>query len=102
MEGWVKGSAINAVGFAEELFAMGIDTFVVTDIRRDGAMTGPNLEIMIEIQEKIPAQLIVSGGVRSNEDLLEAKKYGFYGAITGKALYEGAIQLGLFSEESSC
>lgn len=102
VEGWVKGSAINAVIFAEELFAMGIDTFVVTDIRRDGAMTGPNLEIMKDIQDKIPAQLIVSGGVRSNADLLEAKKHGFYGAITGKALYEGAIQLGAFSEEASC
>ena len=102
VEGWVKGSAINAVLFAEELFAMGIDTFVVTDIRRDGAMTGPNLEIMTEIQEKIPAQLIVSGGVRSNDDLLDAKKHGFYGAITGKALYEGQIQLGEFAEDESC
>jgi phosphoribosylformimino-5-aminoimidazole carboxamide ribotide isomerase len=102
VEGWVKGSAINAVLFAEELFAMGIDTFVVTDIRRDGAMTGPNLDIMKEIQEKIPANLIVSGGVRSNADLDQAEKEGFYGAITGKALYEGAIDLSAYAEEGSC
>lgn len=102
VEGWVKGSAINAVIFAEELYGMGIDTFVVTDIRRDGAMTGPNFDIMKEIQEKIPAQLIVSGGVRSNDDLNEAKDLGFYGAITGKALYEGAIDLSAFAEEQPC
>jgi phosphoribosyl isomerase A len=67
---------------------------VVTDIRRDGTMTGPNLELLREVCAHTPAPVIASGGVSTLDDLralARLEPVGVEGVITGKALYAGAF-----------
>ena len=79
--------------FAEFLLSIGISTIVYTDISRDGMLTGPNMEMMAELQKLPGIQLIASGGMSCIEDLQNLQRLGVYGAITGKALYEGKITM---------
>lgn len=91
--GWVQGSDKKVLPFAEFLLSIGIKTIIYTDISRDGMLTGPNVEMMARLQALPGIQLIASGGMSSVEDLKNLQKLGVYGAITGKALYEGKITM---------
>ena len=91
--GWVAGSDKKVLPFAEFLLSIGISTIVYTDISRDGMLTGPNMEMMAELQKLPGIQLIASGGMSCIEDLQNLQRLGVYGAITGKALYEGKITM---------
>ena len=96
IKGWVETSDLKAVDFAKDLEAKGIKTIIYTDIARDGMLSGPNFEALGELADATNIDIIASGGVSSIEDLqkvklLEAK--GVIGAITGKAIYEGKIDL---------
>ncbi len=96
--GWVSTTTIKATDLALELEAMDLQWMVYTDIARDGTLAGPNfdqLQTMLNTVKKI--NLIASGGVSSLEDVVklkdlksEERKY-FWGAITGKAIYEGKL-----------
>jgi phosphoribosylformimino-5-aminoimidazole carboxamide ribotide isomerase len=82
---------------AGEMKALGVAILVCTDVSRDGMLQGPNLDLLNEVLEVGPRQLIASGGVSSVADLQQLKTLeprGLIGAIVGKALYEGAIDLG--------
>ncbi|PKM64085.1 MAG: 1-(5-phosphoribosyl)-5-[(5-phosphoribosylamino)methylideneamino]imidazole-4-carboxamide isomerase [Firmicutes bacterium HGW-Firmicutes-20] len=92
VEGWVDGSTIDALAFAQQLKIKGVKTVVYTDISKDGMLQGPNFEQLSQIQ-KIGLDVIASGGVSSIEDALKIKEMGIYGAIVGKALYEKKIDL---------
>ena len=72
---------------------MGINTLVYTDISRDGMLTGPNFEMLSQLQQLPFIRLIASGGMSSIADLKKLQAMGVYGAITGKALYEGKITM---------
>ena len=94
--GWQETSTIKAVDLAKELESAGVATIIYTDIAKDGMLQGPNfLEIEAMLANcKIP--LIASGGVSSIEDLKNLAKLepkGLVGAITGKAIYEGKLNL---------
>lgn len=79
--------------FAAELMDMGLRTIVYTDVSRDGMLTGPNFEMLGQLQQLPFIRLIASGGISSVEDLKKLNALGLYGAITGKALYEGKITM---------
>ena len=69
-------------------------TIIYTDISKDGMMVGPNIESTKEIIDATGLQVIASGGISSMVDLERAQKAGAYGAIIGKAIYQGNLSLG--------
>lgn len=98
IEGWRETSQVQATALASELAARGVARFVYTDIARDGALHGPNLPALQAMQAAISnvspdSALIASGGIASIADLQAIAHLGIEGAIVGKALYTGAIDL---------
>lgn len=96
ISGWRETSNIKATELARELSAAGVSRFIYTDIARDAAMQGPNLaalSAMLDALEGTSTKLIASGGVSSLEDLRQLARLNVEGAIIGKALYVGALDL---------
>jgi phosphoribosylformimino-5-aminoimidazole carboxamide ribotide isomerase len=94
--GWLTTTDVKAADLARELSAFGAETFIYTDISRDGTLTGPNVAEIAELARTTGKQVIASGGVSVEQDLLDLARYaseGVSGAIVGKALYTGAIDL---------
>jgi phosphoribosylformimino-5-aminoimidazole carboxamide ribotide isomerase len=91
--GWLQTSDERAVTLAQALAALGVQRFIYTDIARDGALSGPNLSALAEMQRATSAALIASGGVSSLADLQALAQSGVEGAIVGKAIYTGAVDL---------
>ncbi|OXL86549.1 1-(5-phosphoribosyl)-5-[(5-phosphoribosylamino)methylideneamino]imidazole-4-carboxamide isomerase [Paenibacillus sp. SSG-1] len=94
--GWLETSEVKAEELAKELAAKGAETFIFTDISRDGMMQGPNIEAIVSLAKASGRTVIASGGVTVTEDLLNLSGHhgdGVGGAIVGKALYTGSIQL---------
>ncbi|SDJ85408.1 1-(5-phosphoribosyl)-5-[(5-phosphoribosylamino)methylideneamino]imidazole-4-carboxamide isomerase [Natronincola ferrireducens] len=92
-DGWTKASGVRAIDLAAEMEEMGVKTIIYTDIARDGMLKGPNFESIQDLQERTRVDIIASGGVTSMEDLQKLSTIGVAGAIVGKALYEGKIDL---------
>ncbi|MCT1902784.1 1-(5-phosphoribosyl)-5-[(5-phosphoribosylamino)methylideneamino]imidazole-4-carboxamide isomerase [Oceanobacillus sojae] len=92
-DGWTKNSDTKAADLAKKLEAAGLQTIVYTDILKDGMLRGPNLEELKAMQEATNMNIIASGGVSRKEDVANLQALGLYGAIIGKALYDGTIQL---------
>ena len=93
VKGWVEKSGVKSDDFFEKMQNIGVKTIICTDISRDGAMRGTNLELYKVLSEKYSVDIIASGGVSSIEDVIELRKMDVYGAIIGKAYYTGAIKL---------
>lgn len=92
-DGWTKTSDVLAVDLLSELEIIGVKTVVYTDIMKDGMMQGPNF-YELEIMDKASTiDIIASGGVSTVEDIVQLRELELYGAIIGKALYEGKISL---------
>jgi len=95
-QGWTVVRDIRAIDFAKELEGMGLKYLVHTDISRDGMLSGPNLGSLEELLNNLSIPLIASGGIKNIDDikkLLALQSKGLMGAITGKALYEGTLDL---------
>ena len=93
VRGWLETSARDGLDFIRELESRGVGTVIVTDISRDGAMKGTNLELYRTITSGCTMDVSASGGVSTLDDLRNLKDAGLYGAIIGKAYYTGAIRL---------
>lgn len=93
IKGWLEKSQYTLDKFMEKMQGLGIETVICTDISKDGAMKGTNLELYRELSKKFSMNIIASGGVSSMEDVRELRKMGVHGAIIGKAYYTGAIDL---------
>ena len=93
ISGWLEQSGIPTIDFIGEMLSMGIETIICTDISKDGALSGTNLELYREILSKYKLNLVASGGVTSLDDVRELYKINTYGAILGKAIYNGNIKL---------
>lgn len=93
ISGWTKQSGIPTLDFIGEMLSLGIDTIICTDISKDGALSGTNTELYREILSKYQLKLIASGGVTSIDDVRELRECGAFGAILGKAIYNGNIDL---------
>lgn len=92
-DGWEKVSVLKAVDFAKKVEKAGVKTIIYTDIATDGAMCGPNVEAMIEMCENTGLDVIASGGVSCIDDIKTLLKTGVEGAITGRAIYDGKLDL---------
>ena len=97
--GWRETSRVQATALATELTTVGIQRFIYTDIARDGALRGPNLNALKEMQRATPRPLIASGGVSSIDDLRSLAALGVEGAIVGKAIYTGDLDLAAAIQE---
>ena len=93
IKGWTEKSAFTLDEFVSKLQAIGVCTIICTDISRDGAMKGTNLQLYRELNEKYSVNFIASGGVSDLDDVRALAEMGVYGAIIGKAYYIGKIQL---------
>lgn len=93
VEGWLEVTDTSALTFCQELEKMGVQTVIYTDIAKDGMMQGPNIEETEKLVKETHLDIVASGGVSSFEDLKALEKIGVYGAIIGKAIYTGAIDL---------
>lgn len=91
--GWLESSELDVVEFIKEYHTKGIDYVVCTDIAKDGMLQGTSNELYQEILANANVKLIASGGVSSIDDLIKVKELGCEGAILGKAIYEGKIEL---------
>ena len=101
-EGWMETSELEAAAFAEDLEAKGVKTIVYTDIAKDGTMVGPNFDELSKLQKVTRMDIIASGGIGDVGHVKKLAQMGLYGAITGKALYEGTLQLEEALEVSTC
>ena len=91
--GWLEESEKDMVDFAGEMEALGVKYILYTDIGRDGMLSGPDFEGLKKLKEKTKLKIIASGGISSNQDLYALAAQGFYGAITGQAIYQGKVDL---------
>jgi len=94
--GWVSSTTLTPAALARSVMMLGVETIICTDVSRDGMLQGPNLSLLGEVLDVGVQQLIASGGIASLEDLRKLKALeprGVIGAIVGKALYEGAIDV---------
>jgi phosphoribosylformimino-5-aminoimidazole carboxamide ribotide isomerase len=95
-DGWAEVSSTQAVDLAKQFKADGISAIVYTDIARDGMMQGVNVEATAKLARDSGLPIIASGGVTNLDDihrLMAAKNDGIVGAITGRAIYEGTLDL---------
>lgn len=96
VEGWTELSEITGLELAKEFEDCGVAAIIYTDIARDGAMDGPNIEATVGLANAVSVPVIASGGVSSLEDLEALKATGtglLEGVISGRALYDGRIDL---------
>lgn len=92
-EGWVENSDVYFTELAKRMEAVGVKTIIFTDISKDGTLTGPNIEQLVEINEAVSCDITASGGVTNIQDILALRDKKLYGAICGKSLYEGTLDL---------
>ena len=102
VKGWLETSNKDGIEFLKELEDLGVEGVIVTDISRDGAMKGTNLDLYGRIKEEVALKVTASGGVSTIEDIVALKSMGLYGAIIGKAYYTGAIKLKEALEALEC
>ncbi len=93
IKGWTETADKTCFDFCKELEEMGVKTVICTDISKDGLLKGTNLELYRELQGKFNIDFTASGGVTSLDDVKALMEIGVYGAILGKALYTGNIDL---------
>lgn len=93
IHGWTEKSTLNGMDFIAKLEALGVKTVICTDISKDGAMQGVNAPLYKELKQRFKLDIIASGGVTDMSDLLLLSEIGVRGAILGKSLYTGSIDL---------
>lgn len=93
IKGWLEVSALSCFDFCEKIEKLGVKTIICTDISKDGMMSGTNRELYRELSARFSMNIIASGGVSSMADIQALSDMNLYGAIVGKALYTGAIDL---------
>ena len=93
VSGWLETSREKGVDFCRRLRDAGVQTVIYTDISRDGAEQGTNLELYKALSRKYSLDITASGGVSSMDDVRQLRAMDLYGAIIGKAYYTGAIDL---------
>ncbi len=94
-DGWANVSEMNAIDLALKFEDAGASAIIYTDINRDGAMEGPNIEETVKLAERLSTPVILSGGISKLSDVQEVKQHqssGIEGIIIGRALYDGSIK----------
>ena len=92
VKGWTEKSAWTLDAFLKRMADAGVSTLIVTDIARDGAMSGTNRELYRSLASQ-KFDIVASGGVSTLDDVRALREMGLYGAIVGKAYYTGSMDL---------
>ncbi len=93
VNGWLETTTVNSVEFCKKLRDTGVSTVIYTDISKDGMLSGTNLEIYKELSEIKGLDIVASGGITFIDEIKTLSDMGIYGAIVGKAVYEGKLDL---------
>lgn len=93
IKGRLKATSVELFTFINEMNKIGVKTLMVTDIKRDGAMTGIDGEFYKKVVEFSKSDILASGGIKDHEDLKTLEDAGVRGAVVGYALYQGKIML---------
>ena len=91
--GWLDVSEIYFTELAKNMEDCGVETIFFTDISRDGTIEGPNIERLSELPSAVKCNIIASGGISGIDDIAVLKELGVYGAICGKSIYSGSLDL---------
>ncbi len=91
--GWLNDSQVDYLKFAKHLESLGVQTIIFTDIATDGTLEGPNLVMLERLSKQVSLNIIASGGIKDLSHIKALKELSLYGAITGKAMYAGTLQL---------
>ena len=100
-EGWTDKSELNYIDLAKQMEQIGVKTIVFTDIDQDGTLGGPNLVQLDALANSVSCAIIASGGVSNLKDIINLNNLNIYGAITGKAIYTGDLDLAMAVEAAS-
>ena len=92
-EGWTEGSDTHFIDLAKQMESIGVDTIIYTDISKDGTLSGPNVEHLVELKNAVSCNITASGGVTNINDIITLRDNGLYGAICGKSIYQGTLDL---------
>ena len=93
IKGWTENSQYSCFDFCRKMVDLGVKYLICTDISKDGAMQGTNRELYRQLSEKFAVNITASGGVSTLDDIRALRQMELYGAIIGKAYYNGAIDL---------
>jgi len=93
VSGWTKVTEVKGMDFCRRLAEAGVKTVIYTDISKDGALSGTNLEAYEKLSDIKGLDIVASGGISFENEISRLKGYGIYGAILGKALYAGVLDL---------
>ena len=94
VKGWTEVTSLECFAFCRQLEQKGVGTIICTDISKDGVLGGANLDLYRRMSLELRLNVVASGGVSSLKDIMYLDYIGLYGAILGKALYEGKLDLG--------
>ena len=92
-EGWLQTSTTHYLEMAEAMEQIGVECIIFTDIAKDGMLAGPNLDQLAALKNKVSCNIIASGGIRDITHIQALTQLDIYGAICGKSLYEGTLDL---------
>ena len=93
VEGWTKTSNVDYLEFAKRMEQCGVKFIIFTDISLDGTLSGPNVKMLKTLNDTVSCNIIASGGISSIEDISNLLDLKLYGAICGKAIYSGNLDL---------
>ena len=93
IRGWLEKSGVKLDDFMKRMVGLGVGCVIVTDVSRDGAMKGTNRALYRELSARYDVPITASGGVSDLSDVLALRELNLYGAIVGRAYYNGAIDL---------
>lgn len=92
-EGWLETSSVDYMDMGKRMEQLGASTLIFTDISRDGMLSGPNLEMLDALNRAVSCDVVASGGISGLPDIRALRDLGLYGAICGKSIYTGTLDL---------
>lgn len=93
VSGWTENSETDYIAFAKEMCSLGVKNIIFTDISKDGTLAGPNLKMLSELSNAASCDITASGGVKDIGDIEALCNLNLYGAIAGRSLYDGTLNL---------
>lgn len=92
-QGWLETSETDYIDFAKEMESIGVENIIFTDISKDGTLEGPNFEMLEKLSKSVNVKITASGGVKDLDDIKKLMDMKLYGAIAGRSLYDGTLDL---------
>jgi len=93
VKGWIEVTDLDAKELAQKVEEQGAAAIIYTDISKDGMRTGPNIDATLELLKVVKIPVIASGGVSTEEDIINLSRHPIWGVVVGRAIYEGTVNL---------